>query len=805
LQVYDTSTNTWSYLAAAPTARGYAAVAVVNNKLLVIGGTNGSSYYQTVEEYDPATNTWKRKADTAGLRGYMGGAEVLNGRVYLSARDYAAMEMFDPATNLWLMTDQMPGRYSYGDIAAVNGKIYALGSDNGGSTMHFISGTLSGSDGTIAKYPYRPSVVADPNNNVFVYWIDGNYYSVPDGQTSSVPTGATTLYAKKINASTGVYSTATGLTQAGRYAVSQIGNTAHLVYQSYAGNQYSYMASQDGGATWGQPVDVPVAGTATVYDSFNLAGAADGNAHFTGVIYEGGTYKLVYKNLVGTARLQTETVSTTGSYFCYYGAGVDNQNQVVVTFVKNYSLYLTKRLADSTWTDPVISLPASQSVSTPYSAAIDASANKLHLVYNAPVAGHAEIFYNAADLSGDFQAPVATLTGPASGEVVAGGSTRALSWAVTDDKGVTSVLLKYTTDGGVTFTPITSGLSSTGSYSWTVPNIGTAAMQVYLVATDTASKQTNAISNTFTVTFIPTYSLTVSRTGNGSGSVTSNPSGINCGAGCSAGYAANSGVSLSAMPADGSRFTGWTGACQGTGSCNVLLDTDKGVGAGFELVPIDGSCGSSNGKALTVAPITNLCVTGTPSAVVGSGPWSWICQGIGGGGSVMCSATRSSLLTLVFAGTGGGSVSGDVACASGQSCPAVSLAYGSTATLIASPDAISTFAGWSGDCAGSGTCSASMTANRSVTVSFAAAPKAMIGAAGFDSLLLAYGSAGADAEIWVLETVLAGDVNLDQERAITLKGGFTADYKARTGLPTVLNGTLAVRKGSLKVDGVAVK
>jgi hypothetical protein len=53
--------------------------------------------------------------------------------------------------------------------------------------------------------------------------------------------------------------------------------------------------------------------------------------------------------------------------------------------------------------------------------------------------------------------------------------------------------------------------------------------------------------------------LTVGRLGNGSGTVTSNPAGINCGADCSEVYASGTVVTLTATPAAGSSFTGWSG------------------------------------------------------------------------------------------------------------------------------------------------------------------------------------------------------------------------------------------------------
>lgn len=52
--------------------------------------------------------------------------------------------------------------------------------------------------------------------------------------------------------------------------------------------------------------------------------------------------------------------------------------------------------------------------------------------------------------------------------------------------------------------------------------------------------------------------LTVAKVGSGSGTVTSNPTGIDCGATCAASFDTVTSVTLTASPADGSTFAGWT-------------------------------------------------------------------------------------------------------------------------------------------------------------------------------------------------------------------------------------------------------
>jgi hypothetical protein len=76
------------------------------------------------------------------------------------------------------------------------------------------------------------------------------------------------------------------------------------------------------------------------------------------------------------------------------------------------------------------------------------------------------------------------------------------------------------------------------------------------------------------------FTLSVSRSN--LGTVVSDLAGINCGSACSTKYAAGTTVTLSAVPAAGTSFLGWTGACtNAAGSCTVTLNADTKAQANF--------------------------------------------------------------------------------------------------------------------------------------------------------------------------------------------------------------------------------
>ncbi len=98
-------------------------------------------------------------------------------------------------------------------------------------------------------------------------------------------------------------------------------------------------------------------------------------------------------------------------------------------------------------------------------------------------------------------------------------------------------------------------------------------------AGSTATTPTPTPTPTPTTTPASNYTLTVSKVGNGT--ITSLPNGINCGVTCSATFANNTSVTLTATAASGNTFSGWSGACSGTGTCTVSMSAARTVGATF--------------------------------------------------------------------------------------------------------------------------------------------------------------------------------------------------------------------------------
>jgi hypothetical protein len=105
--------------------------------------------------------------------------------------------------------------------------------------------------------------------------------------------------------------------------------------------------------------------------------------------------------------------------------------------------------------------------------------------------------------------------------------------------------------------------------------------------------------------------LTVKKTGNGEGTVTSTPTGINCGTECSSEFEENEKVNLEETPKEGSKFVGWSGACSGTGSCEVTMSAAQEVGAEFmsEALPFPLTVFITGKGEVTSSPAGITCST----------------------------------------------------------------------------------------------------------------------------------------------------------------------------------------------------
>jgi len=113
-----------------------------------------------------------------------------------------------------------------------------------------------------------------------------------------------------------------------------------------------------------------------------------------------------------------------------------------------------------------------------------------------------------------------------------------------------------------------------------------------------------------------TFPFDQAPAGTGVGTVIGNAAGINCSASCAGYYPPATPITLTATPAAGSVFTGWTRGCTGTGICHVntgstavvvwsVFDLDFSVSASA-LTPVSVSPGGSSTSTVNVNPLSSF-------------------------------------------------------------------------------------------------------------------------------------------------------------------------------------------------------
>jgi N-acetylneuraminic acid mutarotase len=152
---YDAATDVWTPKKPMPLPSHHLALAEYNGKIYSFGGfklpASGEIAWEPIDnswEYDPATDTWKPLKPMPSKRGG-GAAATVNGKIYVIGgagvhpgskdapllmgpngtphRSVGTVEEYDIASDTWRVRTSMPTARNHFVVAAVNGKIYAIG------------------------------------------------------------------------------------------------------------------------------------------------------------------------------------------------------------------------------------------------------------------------------------------------------------------------------------------------------------------------------------------------------------------------------------------------------------------------------------------------------------------------------------------------------------------------------------------------------------------------------------------------------------------------------------------------------
>ena len=282
--------------------------------------------------------------------------------------------------------------------------------------------------------------------------------------------------------------------------------------------------------------------------------------------------------------------------------------------------------------------------------------------------------------------------------------------------------------------------------SYTDVNLANGTTYCYRVRAYNAGGTSGYSNEQCATTLVATsYALTVTKSGTGGGVVTA--TGINCGADCSELYASGTSVTLTAIPAGGASFAGWSGTgCSTTGT--VTVNRNMTCTATFNLVPefaltvnvaqqvtaggsasgrvISNPSGIDCGSDCSESYSSGMVISLTPIPATGSVFTRWTGDADCSDGSVTMNANKSCTATfaqtnamLTVTKVGSGSVSSTPSGINCGSTCSYSFTMGGAVTLQATPSAGFTFAGWSGSgCQGTAGCTMTISSNTAVTATF---------------------------------------------------------------------------------------
>ncbi len=281
---------------------------------------------------------------------------------------------------------------------------------------------------------------------------------------------------------------------------------------------------------------------------------------------------------------------------------------------------------------------------------------------------------------------------------------------------------------------------------WSGDCSGTAPCQLTMAAVQNVTAE-------FRSDVVGTMALNFVRAGQGEGTVTFSPGGStnSCSGSCINMFAPKATVTLTAQPAPGSVFVGWSNSCKRRGVCTVRMSKARTVTARFEPVAAStltytrlgdgtgdisvvrptGSPGCSASCTLGFEPGAKVRLMARAAAGSTFTGWGGACRGMRSCSVVMSEArnvtasfaTASSsavALDYVKTGQGQGTVSFSPAgsqASCGDSCT-TQFPPRTRVTLSAQAAPGSVFIGWSNGCRGKKNCRVRMTTARSVTARF---------------------------------------------------------------------------------------
>ncbi|XP_060074906.1 uncharacterized protein LOC132554600 [Ylistrum balloti] len=177
VRCFDPVSKLWSEAAPMNSKRCYVSTAVLGVYIYAMGGYDGHVRLNTAEQYFPGRNQWSLIAPMNHQRSDAS-ATTLHDKIYICGGSNGqeclnSAECYDPKTNQWTMITPMRNRRSGVGVIAYGDQIYALGGFNGIARMN----TAERYNPTTARWQTIPEMF-DPRTNFGVEVIDDMIFTI---------------------------------------------------------------------------------------------------------------------------------------------------------------------------------------------------------------------------------------------------------------------------------------------------------------------------------------------------------------------------------------------------------------------------------------------------------------------------------------------------------------------------------------------------------------------------------------------------------------------------------------------------
>jgi len=590
-ELFDPASNSWSAAAPLVTARYiHTAALLADGRVLIAGGYGEADYLNSAELYDPEVDTWSRAADLAMTRESATATPLLDGRVLVAGSGWISGHTYlQNRAELY----ESGGGYANGCQPSMDAVVSPISVTAAisltGSGFRGAGNTEASSGGTNSSAANFPLVRIRSGDGEQVRWLQPRYFSAteytadPLGDFPAGPAWITVFVNGISSAATPVVvegpvnekQTATvtlgnlnriydGTPKAVTATTSPAGLTVDLVY-----NGFPAPPTEAGiYLVYGTIVDPDYQGSAMGIMIIGKAAASlvlDGLDH----IYDGtGKQAAVTTNPPGlTVDLKynsSSTIPVSAGIYLVEGMIIDPNYQgsaaavmiigkasAAVTLdnlVHTFNGFATTAVARTTPPGLTVDLSYDGSGTPPSQPGAYVVVGNIHDAnYAGTTFGILTINPGLPILTTSAASSVTAVAALSGGNVTSDGGVpvtgRGVCW---NQRGLPTVLDDCTdaSSGTGTFVSILNSLKPGTRYfarAYATNSVGT------------------AYGNQVAFSTTAVRALRVALVGSGSGMVTSLPSGIDCGSGCEGFYENATLVTLTAIPADNSRFIGWSG------------------------------------------------------------------------------------------------------------------------------------------------------------------------------------------------------------------------------------------------------